>query len=128
MMRTLAAICVLLSLTIVLFAGVGDGQWLTRVPRKDGERESPLANSPAAAEIGERLFRQHCAECHGETAEGRNGKPDLLHSSHVAQATQGQLFWLLTNGSLKNGMPSWSRLPEQQRWAIVSYLKTFDSH
>ena len=127
-MRTVAAICVLLSLTMSLFAGAGDGQWLSRVPEKDAGRENPLASNPEAAHAGERLFRQHCAECHGETAEGRNGKPDLLHSPHVAAATQGQLFWLLTNGSLKNGMPSWSRLPEQQRWALVSYLKTLDSH
>jgi len=28
------------------------------------------------------------------------------------------LEWLLTNGSLRNGMPSWSRLPEQQRWRL----------
>ena len=127
-MRTIAVLCVLLSLTLVLFAGAGDGQWLARVPQKDMARENPLAGNPDAAKAGERLFRQHCAECHGENAEGRNGKPDLLHSSNVAGATSGQLFWLLNNGSLRNGMPSWSRLPEQQRWAIVSYLKTLDSH
>ncbi len=127
-MRTVAVVCVLLAVTMVVFGGVGDGQWLSRVPQKDIARENPLASNPEAAQAGERLFRQHCAECHGENAGGRNGKPDLLHSSHVGEATQGQLFWLLTNGSLKNGMPSWSRLPEQQRWAIVSYLKTFDSH
>ena len=126
-MRAIAVCCVLVSLTLVLFGGVGDGQWLIRVPQKDVARENPLASNPDAAQAGERLFRQHCAECHGENAEGRNGKPNL-HSPHVAQASDGQLFWLLTNGSLKNGMPSWSRLPEQQRWAIVSYLKTLDSH
>lgn len=127
-MRIIAVLCVLLSLTMVLFAGVGDGGWLSRVPQKDAARENPLASNSEATKAGERLFRQHCAECHGEGGEGRNGKPDLLHSSHVADATQGQLYWLLTNGSLKNGMPSWSRLPEQQRWAIVNYLKTLDSH
>ena len=126
-MRIISVLCVLLSLTIVLFAGVGDGRWLSRVPQKDAARKNPVASSSDATKAGERLFRQHCAECHGESAEGRNGKPDLLHSSNVAEATQGQLYWLLTNGSLKNGMPSWSRLPEQQRWAIVSYLKTLDS-
>lgn len=127
MMRTVAVVCVLFSITIVLFAGAGDGQWLSRVPQKDVTRPNPLASNPEATQVGKRLFRQYCAECHGENAEGRNGKPDLLHSAYVASATEGQLCWLLTNGSLKNGMPSWSRLPEQQRWAIVSYLKTLNS-
>jgi mono/diheme cytochrome c family protein len=27
---------------------------------------------------------------------------------------------------MKNGMPSWSRLPEQQRWQIVSYVKSLN--
>jgi hypothetical protein len=34
------------------------------------------------------------------------------------------LQWLLTNGSMKNGMPSWSRLPEPQRWQIITFLKS----
>ncbi len=127
MMRTLSVLCLLAAAAISLLAGVGEGQWLSRVSAKDTARENPLAHDANAAQIGERLFRQHCAECHGENAEGKNGKPDL-RSERVKQATSGQLFWLLTNGSLKNGMPSWSRLPEQQRWAIVSYLKTLDSH
>jgi len=34
------------------------------------------------------------------------------------------LFWFLRNGNLRQGMPSWSGLPDQQRWQIVSFLKT----
>ena len=124
-MRTLTAIFLILCFAAALLAAVGDGQWLARVPEKDAARENPLAQKPLAAEAGENLFKQHCAECHGEAAAGRNGKPSL-HSGRVAQATPGQLFWLLTNGSLKNGMPSWSRLPDQQRWALVTYLKTLE--
>ena len=122
-MRTLTAIFLLLCCAAALVAATGDGQWLTRVPAKDADRKNPLAAEPHAAEAGENLFKQHCAECHGDTATGRNGKPSL-RSERVAQATPGQLFWLLTNGSLKNGMPSWSRLPDQQRWALVTYVKT----
>jgi len=36
----------------------------------------------------------------------------------------GALFWFL-NGNLKHGMPpSWSRLPDERRWQLVSYLKS----
>jgi len=126
-MRALATVCLLAAFAISLFGVAGDGLWLSRVPRKDAGRENPLAGQADAAVIGARLFKEHCAECHAENAEGRNGKPNL-HAQHVTQATPGQLYWLLTNGSLWNGMPSWSRLPEQQRWALVSYLKTLPTH
>ena len=42
----------------------------------------------------------------------------------LGNAKPGELQWLLTNGNLGKGMPSWSRLPEQQRWQLVAYLKT----
>ena len=42
----------------------------------------------------------------------------------VQQASPGTLFWILTNGVVRRGMPVWSKLPEPQRWQIVSYLKS----
>jgi len=125
-MRTLAAITISLCFAFALWASAGDGLWISRVPPKDAARPNPLENNPEARAAGANLFAQHCASCHGEDARGKHQKPDL-HTPHLAAATPGQLFWLLTNGSLKNGMPSWSRLPEQQRWAIVAHLKSLDS-
>ncbi len=116
-------------LTVLLFAALvvaatGDGKWLTQVPQKDRARLNPAASDPEAPAVGGKLFRMHCTSCHGEDGRGRNGKPSL-HSERVRNATPGELEWLLHNGCLKNGMPSWSRLPEEQRWQIVAYLKTF---
>jgi mono/diheme cytochrome c family protein len=119
----------LLSLLLVslAFAGAGDGQWLRKVPEKDRTRPNPLASNPDAPAAGAKIFAERCAPCHGEDAEGKvQGKhyrPNL-HSPRVKQATAGELFWLITNGSLKNGMPSWSRFPEPQRWQVVTYLKS----
>jgi len=76
---------------------------------------------------GAKTFAEHCAQCHGEGAHGKNEGKHVrpnLHADRVKQATPGELFWLLTNGSQKNGMPSWSRLPEPQRWQLITYLKT----
>jgi len=33
-------------------------------------------------------------------------------------------MWLLENGVLRYGMPSWSGLPEEQRWEVIRYLRT----
>ena len=107
----------------LLFAGAGDGMWLTRVPDNQRSRENPFAGQPDSIAAGAKLFRQNCANCHGSEALGTKKYPNL-HSEQVRSATDGELEWLLKNGSMKNGMPSWSRLPEQQRWQIVSYLKS----
>ncbi len=122
--RILTALLVLASVSVLL-AAAGEGAWLKNVPDKERARANPLAEEPLSAAAGGKLFRQHCASCHGEDARGKGKKPSL-HSDHIRNATPGELQWLLTNGSLKNGMPSWSRLPEPQRWQIVSYLKSLD--
>ncbi len=118
----LLALCTLLSATLLL-AAAGDGLWIARVPEKDRGRANPFAGNPSAQAAGAKLFKQNCASCHGDDANGKDRHPSLL-SERVRSATPGELEWLLTNGSMKNGMPSWSRLPEQQRWQIISFLKS----
>ena len=111
----------------LLLAAAGDGLWMTKVPDKDRGRPNPFAGNATAQAAGARLFKQNCASCHGDDAAGKDHHPSLV-SDRVRSATPGELQWLLTNGSMRNGMPSWSRLPEQQRWQIISYLKSLQSN
>src|SRR5215470_4260381 len=71
---------------------------------------------------GQKLFIRHCSECHGQNGQGtprapsiklyvRNAEPDMLHS-------------FIKNGNLRKGMPSWSRLPDQQLNQLVTYLRS----
>ena len=96
---------------------------LTKAPAKAAARRNPLESDPEGVAGGGKLFAQHCAECHGEMAEGGKKGPSLL-ANEVQQATPGTLFWLLTNGVVRRGMPVWSKLPEPQRWQLVSYIKS----
>ncbi len=50
-----------------------------------------------------------------------------FHLPAVQQQTDGTLFWKITNGNPDRGMPSFSRLPELQRWQIVLHLRTLAS-
>ncbi|MHB1700756.1 MAG: c-type cytochrome [Acidobacteriaceae bacterium] len=109
---------------VALLCGfASDGGWLKRVPARYEERRNPYAGQPTAIAGGRELYLQHCASCHGEGALGRGRRPSL-HSQRVRQATDGEIYWLLENGSLAHGMPSWSRLPEQQRWQVIAYLRS----
>jgi mono/diheme cytochrome c family protein len=107
----------------LLLMAASDGTWMSRVPEKERAATNPMATDPDAPLAGAKLFQQHCASCHGHDAEGKSKHPGL-HSDVVRDAQPGELQWLLTNGSLRRGMPSWSRLPGEQRWQIVTYLKT----
>ena len=96
------------------------------VPRKAVTKRNPLATDPDAPAAGRKLFAQHCAACHGPAAEGsRKGPP--LHAAEIQNATPGRIFWIITNGVVRRGMPAWSKLPEPQRWQIVSYLTSFNA-
>jgi mono/diheme cytochrome c family protein len=96
---------------------------LAHVPEEARARENPLETDPDAAVAGKKLYERHCAECHGATAEsGRKGPS--LREPEVQTASAGALFWVITNGSVRAGMPVWSKLPEPQRWQITSYLRS----
>jgi mono/diheme cytochrome c family protein len=96
---------------------------LAKAPKKAAARQNPLQSDPDAVAAGGKLFARHCAECHGDMAEGGKKGPSLL-APEVQQATPGTLFWLLTNGVVRRGMPVWSKLPEPQRWQLVSFIKS----
>ena len=96
---------------------------LAKAPRKAAARRNPLEGDPDAVAAGANLFELHCAECHGETAEGGRKGPSL-RAVEVQQSPPGTLFWILTNGVVRRGMPVWSKLPEPQRWQIVTYVKS----
>ena len=96
---------------------------LSKAPKKAVARRNPLAQDPDAVVAGGKLFEEHCAECHGDMADGGKKGPSL-RADEVQHATPGALFWLLTNGVVRRGMPVWSKLPEPQRWQLVSYIKS----
>jgi mono/diheme cytochrome c family protein len=96
---------------------------LAKAPGKARDKRNPLENDPQAVAAGRNLFEQHCAQCHGEAAEGGKKAP-TLRSAEVQEASPGAIFWILTNGVVRRGMPVWSKLPEPQRWQLVSYIKS----
>lgn len=99
---------------------------LTKAPANAIARPNPLERDPDAVMAGAKLYSQRCAACHGESGEGGHGakKGPSLRASEVQQATPGTLFWVLTNGVVRRGMPAWSKLPDPQRWQLVSFIKS----
>jgi mono/diheme cytochrome c family protein len=106
---------------------ISGGSELDKAPGKARARRNPLERDPDAVVTGKKLFGMHCAECHGESAQGTRRAPNL-RDSEVQEAPPGAIFWVLTNGIVWHGMPVWSKLPEPQRWQLVSYIKSLGSN
>jgi mono/diheme cytochrome c family protein len=100
--------------------------WLKKVPQQDRERVNPYAGQAGAIAAGANLYHDNCAKCHGENAAGRPGRPSL-RGADVRRATDGDLAWMLKNGQMFKGMPSWAGLPEQERWQLVAYIRSLNS-
>lgn len=114
-----------LSLTAcVPLAGAAVASRFEHVPAKDHARVNPVAADPQAVISGKGLYLDHCAQCHKADARGDGRRRPSLRTEAVRNATDGDLEWFLRQGDLRHGMPSWSSLPQEQRWLIVAYLRS----
>jgi len=96
---------------------------LEKAPVKYRAKANPLAKDKDSIPAGRILFEEHCAECHGENATGTKKAPSL-RAQEVQTAPPGTLFWILSNGIVRKGMPVWSKLPEPQRWQLISFIQS----
>ncbi len=120
--RRLPVILLLLSAASLLAAAGGD--WMSQVPARDRQKTNPFAGQAEAVQAGRLLYADHCAQCHGKKAEGATNRPSLRSQRLQAEASEGDVHWLLVNGNMRRGMPSWSKLPDQQLWQLVSFLRS----
>ena len=96
-----------------------DMHWLA--PASAITQPNPLRGNAEAVKGGKKLFKHYCASCHGADGTGRRRAANL-QSVEVQIESDGILFWKITNGNLDRGMPSFSGLPELERWQLALYI------
>ena len=124
MIKKLPLALLLVLLPAAWLFGAANGGWLKNVSARDHEKANPYRGQPDAMAAGRRVFVDRCSHCHGENAEGTKKNPPLRSERVQQQASEGDLHWLLVNGNMRKGMPSWAKLPDQQLWQIITYLKS----
>jgi mono/diheme cytochrome c family protein len=102
----------------------------------------PPATS-AAIDRGKHLYETNCVQCHGQQGKGNGyGAPFLVPpprdftagqfkfrtTSSGRLPTDQDLFRTISRGADGTGMPPWKYLlTDEERWALVDYVKTFDA-
>lgn len=98
---------------------------------------NPLPATAENIEQGKTIFhgKAFCATCHGRDGkgladvEGLRGKLPRNFTDKVWQAarTDGELFWILKNGSPGTDMASFIPLvlTEEEAWHILLYVRSF---
>ena len=127
MSRDAACVAVAFVLMGALASGVQprehDAAWVA--PVDAAAKTNPLANRADAAAGGRKIFHQRCASCHGDDLRGSPKGPDLTRPE-VREQSDGALFWKISSGNTRPGMPSFSFLPELQRWQLVLHIRTVE--
>jgi glucose/arabinose dehydrogenase len=90
-------------------------------PESTKEMNNPFQGQQSAT-AGKRLYMAKCSRCHGRNAEGSGNIPALVDGV-LETVSDGQIFWFITKGDKSSGMPSFAKLPDQQRWQLVTYVK-----
>ena len=119
--------------------------WMTKKAESKGfYKEKPQVTQELFSR-GEALYQKQCSVCHGLEGRGDGKASYLLYpkprdfvgdkfrliSTTNQQATDDDLFEVITRGMAGSSMPPWEHLSEKDRWALVyyvRYLSEIDDH
>jgi len=99
------------------------------VARSAPKLTNPVAPDEPSLAAGARLYRDHCALCHGDPAHPKSPLADSLNppapqfTKDMADMPENQNFYILQHGIRWTAMPGWKNvLTDQQLWQLVTFL------
>src|SRR3984893_18154058 len=95
-------------------------------PASAQQVKNPYAGQAQATLAGKAIYAHNCGACHGNTGQGAGNVPPLARGT-AQTASDGAIFWYITQGDVNNGMPSWAGMPAKQRWEVVTFLKSLNN-
>jgi cytochrome c553 len=99
--------------------------------------KNPIANTPENVAKGKALFegKGTCFNCHGKEGKGDGPAGAILNPSprnftnckFHKKRKDGELFWVIKNGSAGTGMVSLipAAITEEEAWTIINYERSF---
>jgi len=111
-----------------------------KAPAELYARVNPLkpsrSNRRAGKELFEALSNPSCVACHGKKGDGRGQLADQFDppprnfacAATVEGIPDGQLHWIIYNGSPATAMPPFDYLTDEEIWQLVIYLRSLTDH
>jgi mono/diheme cytochrome c family protein len=104
----------------------------SKVPAEEAARKNPVPSTPEGLAEARRFYKYQCAMCHGENGDGKGDLVETMKlkvndwrdASSLTGRTDGELFYILTNG--KGAMSGQGdRTKEQMRWNLINLTRSF---
>lgn len=102
--------------------------------RAGEELVNPVPATEASLAEGKEQYAIYCADCHGTAGKGDGflytskkftAKPTSLVESYVQGKPDGEIFHVITMGSLSGLMgPHGSQITPGNRWKIINYVRS----
>ncbi len=128
----------------VAFAGAEKNPLKKRAPR-DSKKIKPPKNlykkskkaSDAIVAEGKKIFegKGTCVNCHGKNGDGKGpagkvlnpGPRDFTNCKFHKKRKDGELFWIIKNGSKGTGMVAMipATINEEEAWKVIAYERSF---
>jgi cytochrome c oxidase cbb3-type subunit I/II len=123
--------------------GTNRGAWREVFePQTVGVSVMNIPSSQELLTLGREVYTTRCVGCHGKTGDGNGVAATFLSprprnftlgvfkfrtTQSGSLPTDGDLYRTVTRGVRWTAMPTWHELPDKERLAVVTFIKTFSS-
>ncbi len=102
------------------------------IPEQAKAQVNPFAGNAESIEFGKTMFEAQCAMCHGKAGDGSGDlaaalkltMPRFNDPQGKPRRTDGEYFWIVSEGCGTHMRGEKARMPEETRWHLVSYVRT----
>jgi len=103
------------------------------IPAADAAKKNPVKPTPEGLADARKLYGYHCAMCHGKDGDGKGDLAvqmklelkDWQNAESISKYTDGELFYIITNGRGKMVGGEGDRTKEEARWNLVNLVHSF---
>lgn len=121
--------------------GMNRGKWRDTFSYQIISSGSSAITNEESLENGKVVFEKRCVGCHGEKGDGNGPAAGFFDKVSPRDFTKGiykfrttpsgslpldsDIYRTITMGIRGTAMPPWFNIPEQERWDVIQFIKTF---
>jgi len=103
------------------------------IPAEAAAKQNPVKVTAEGLSEARKLYGYHCSMCHGKDGDGKGdlaeqmklNLKDWRNARSISKYTDGELFYIVTNGRGKIGGGEGDRTKEEVRWNLVNLVRSF---